>query len=154
MPSKVLSTYREMAIKAPVLPADTAAWAWPDLTSSTLTRMEESFLRRKATSSGSCISTTSKAGTMLARGCWKVKRSGCPTSNRCASGWCAKNRRQASKVTTGPWSPPMQSTAKVIMASRRGEGRQMEQDQIQKPVRCEVSDGLWQVGKIRLLTWP
>ena len=38
-----------------------------------------------------------------------------PTRRSRASGCWAKKRSQAGSVTDGPWSPPMQSTATVIM---------------------------------------
>jgi hypothetical protein len=43
IPLRVLSTYRAMAISAPVLPADTTAQAWASLTCVMATRMLESF---------------------------------------------------------------------------------------------------------------
>jgi hypothetical protein len=51
-----------MAIKAPVLPAETHAAASPVLTRLIATRIEESFLLRMAKAGDSSISTTSVAG--------------------------------------------------------------------------------------------
>ena len=59
MPGSVFSTKREIAIRAPVLPAETQAWALPSLTRLMATRIDESFLLRSATTGASCISTTS-----------------------------------------------------------------------------------------------
>jgi len=56
-----------MAIQAPVLPAETQASARPSLTAWAARRMEESFLRRRATSTGSSMATTSEAGTISMR---------------------------------------------------------------------------------------
>jgi len=51
----------------------------------------------------------SMAGDSLARA------SGRPTSSRRELGWEARKAAQAGKVTAGPKSPPMQSTAIVII---------------------------------------
>ena len=61
IPGSVFKTNREVAIKAPVFPALTQAWAVPFLTRFIATRMEESFLPRKASDGDSSISTTSLA---------------------------------------------------------------------------------------------
>src|SRR5574343_446075 len=84
------------------------------------TRMDESFLRRNATSTESSMVTTSLAGTIVARAqsLAGAKASGKPTSSSSASGCLSRKARQAGRVTDGPWSPPMQSTA------RRTEGRE------------------------------
>ena len=58
IPGSVFSTKREIAISAPVLPADTAAHASSALTRSTATRIEESFLLRIAMAGGSSMVTT------------------------------------------------------------------------------------------------
>ncbi len=120
MPSSVLSRYLATAISAPVLPADTQAWAGagepslPGLSCEIATRIEESFLRRSATSIGSSMLTTSLAGTTRTRGheaaSWSA--SGRPTSTSSACGCAARKALQAGSVTDGPWSPPMQSTAR------------------------------------------
>ncbi len=87
--------------------------------------MDESFLRRSATSIGSLISTTSDAATMVHRS-WSFSRgqsrraSERPTSSRRAWGWLARKASQAGMVTAGPTSPPMQSTAMVIISTSRG----------------------------------
>src|SRR6218665_675660 len=54
-------------MRAPVLPAETAAEAAPSLTCCIATRIEESFFLRKATSTESSIATTSVAATRAAR---------------------------------------------------------------------------------------
>ena len=61
IPGMVLSTNLAIAINAPVLPALTQAPAAPSLTRLMATRMEESFLLRKALEGDSCISTSSEA---------------------------------------------------------------------------------------------
>ena len=67
------------------------------------TRIDESFLRRNATSMESSMLTTSLATTTLARSCCHPARDwGKPTSNKAASGCWSRKRRQAGKVTTGP----------------------------------------------------
>ena len=78
------------------------------------TRIDESRLRRSATSTGSSINTTSVAVIKVQRGqpCAACSAWALPTNNNCASGWDCKKLRQAGKVTDGPWSPPMQSTAR------------------------------------------
>src|SRR6185312_3689429 len=109
-----------MAIRAPVLPADTAACAVPSFTCAIATRIDESFFRRSATSIESSMPTTSVATTIRARGCTNALRdSGRPTSRSSASGCCSRKYRHAGNVTLGPWSPPMQSTARVIMGNAR-----------------------------------
>ena len=156
MPSSVLRRYRAMAIRAPVLPADTAADAAPSLTCWMATRIEESFFLRKATSTGSSMATTSVAGTMVARS-WEndCRLSARPTSSRRASGWWSRNWRHAASVTRGPWSPPMQSTASVIMGdlSGRPEGPRNEYDGQNKGPRYRVcSNGPLDGVKVRLQT--
>ena len=66
-PGSVFSTNREIAISAPVLPAETQASARPSLTRLIATRIDESFLRRSASAGGSCISTTSDAASTAMR---------------------------------------------------------------------------------------
>src|SRR5260363_63833 len=61
MPASVFSVQREMAINAPVLPADTHACAWPAFTKLSAIRIDESFFLRSAISIGSSIATTSLA---------------------------------------------------------------------------------------------
>ena len=80
------------------------------------TRIDESRLRRSATSMVSSIVTTSLASTMRQRGQLAAADSvpGKPTNNNSARGWVAKKAFAAGSVTAGPWSPPMQSTAKRI----------------------------------------
>jgi hypothetical protein len=58
----------------------------------TATRIDESFLRRSATSIGSSISTTSEATTTLQRGqrAASASASARPTSSSSASGWAAR----------------------------------------------------------------
>src|SRR5690606_6599454 len=65
MPGNVLSTKREIAINAPVLPALTHASTLPAFNKLIATRMEESFLERKACDGDSSISTRWEA-------CWMV----------------------------------------------------------------------------------
>ena len=67
-PRKVLSFTVAAATEAPVLPALTTASAAPDFTMSVAIEMEDFFLRRRALAPDSCISTTSGASTMIARG--------------------------------------------------------------------------------------
>ena len=57
----------------------------------------------------SCMHEESAVG--MAHGYFKA--SGKPTRINSASGCDSRNARQAGSVTTGPWSPPMQSTATV-----------------------------------------
>ena len=67
MPGSILRTKREIAISAPVLPAETQASASPFLTRLIATRIDESFLLRKATAGDSSIPTTSLAWTTRRR---------------------------------------------------------------------------------------
>jgi 1-acyl-sn-glycerol-3-phosphate acyltransferase len=105
-----------ISANAPVLPAETAACAIPSRTCSMATRIDESFFLRKATSKASSISTTSLANTLVTRG-WEKSAKACgkPTNTKWASACEARNLRQAGRVTGGPKSPPIQSTAMVIM---------------------------------------
>ena len=122
MPGSVFSTNREIAISAPVLPALTQAWAAPDFTRLTATRMDESFLKRKACAGGSSMPTTSVAGRICRRGpvlAPAARRapssaSRGPTRIMTVSGRLRWNASAAGTVTRGPWSPPMQSTAMTI----------------------------------------
>ena len=67
MPGSVFSTKREIAISAPVLPAETHACATSSLTRLIATRIDESFFLRNASAGGSCISTTSLAACSVSR---------------------------------------------------------------------------------------
>ena len=105
---------------------------------------------------GSSMATTSVAGTMVARS-WEndCRLSARPTSSRRASGWWSRNWRHAASVTRGPWSPPMQSTASVIMGdlSGRPEGPRNEYDGQNKGPRYRVcSNGPLDGVKVRLQT--
>ncbi|MNE78068.1 hypothetical protein D3C80_1744360 [compost metagenome] len=62
MPGKVLSTNRDNAISAPVLPALTQAWTLPSRNNSSATRIDESGLPRKAWAGFSSMVMTSDAG--------------------------------------------------------------------------------------------
>src|SRR5439155_737342 len=77
MPGSILRTKRDTAISAPVLPALTQACASPFLTSSTATRIDESFLLRSARAGDSSISTTSLA--------WCTRRRGLARKPRASS---------------------------------------------------------------------
>ena len=126
IPGIIFMTNLEIAISAPVLPAETQASASPFLTRFTATRIDESFLLRKAREGDSCISTTSEAWTTRSRelaadfpssGCSDSSR---PTRIRLAAGWASRKRRDAGTVTDGPWSPPMQSMAmRAVMAKQK-----------------------------------
>src|SRR6185369_8353012 len=144
MPSRVLSTNREMAMSAPVLPALTQASASLDLTRSMATRMEEPFLLRRATAGDSSIFTTSAAWrtvmrslasapsrSTLVRNRSSSARMSCssPTRMTRASALAARKFIAAGTVTGGPKSPPMQSTATAMRIGpllrdqhRRGAG--------------------------------
>ena len=122
MPCSVLRTKREIAMRAPVLPAEIAAWASPLFTKSTATRMDESFLPRNALATASSMPTTSLAARKDTRGpnsavmrSYKGRKSSSrPTSMAAQSASCRRNSEIAGRMTDGPWSPPMQSTARVI----------------------------------------
>mmetsp|Transcript_1251 Transcript_1251/g.3584 ORF Transcript_1251/g.3584 Transcript_1251/m.3584 type:complete len:264 (-) Transcript_1251:693-1484(-) len=130
IPSSVLSKTLATAISAPVLPADTQAWASagspsrPGRSCWIATRIDESRLRRRATSIGSSIVTTSLAATTRQRGkaAAAVNASGLPTSTNSALGCLSRKARQAGSVTDGPWSPPMQSTARRTGSGSAGRG--------------------------------
>ncbi|KAG1227222.1 hypothetical protein G6F68_019623 [Rhizopus microsporus] len=88
--------------------------------------MEESFLRRRATSTGSSMATTSEAATISIRSratprCSESAASiasGSPTSNSRVSGNCRANSIAAGIVTGRPKSPPIQSMAMRITGAR------------------------------------
>ena len=63
----ILRTKRAVAIRAPVLPALTQAWASPLLTRSMATRMDESFLPRRALEGDSSIATVCEVWRILSR---------------------------------------------------------------------------------------
>src|SRR3546814_6800493 len=67
MPLSIFSTNLAVAINAPVLPAETTAWARPSRTRLIATRIDESFLVRKAFDGDSSIEITSLAGCTLRR---------------------------------------------------------------------------------------
>src|SRR3990170_5673959 len=122
----VFSTYRAVAISAPVLPALTQASASPLLTRLMLTRIEESFLPRSADCGCSSMPTTSVAGWM--RKCtpaWTPRArnsvsmaSGIPTRTMVSSGLCFRYSKAAGTVTVVPWSPPIASIANVTSTKR------------------------------------
>src|SRR5690348_11926330 len=119
MPGSVFRTNLAVPISAPVLPADTQAWARPAFTRSMATRMEECFLVRIAVRTSSLLPTTSVAATTVRRDLWgecarassRSRGSFKPTSRSSASGFDSRKSRQAGTVTGGPWSPPIASTA-------------------------------------------
>ncbi len=121
MPGSVFSTKREIAISAPVFPAETQACATSSFTRLIATRIEESFFLRSASAGGSCISTTSLAAWIVSRSragdasfasAARSAGSG-PTAITRASGVSSRNSSAAASVTEGPWSPPIASTATV-----------------------------------------
>ena len=122
IPGIIFSTNREIAIKAPVLPALTHASATPSLTRLTATRIDELRLPRSACAGCSSIATTSLAGFTLSRSdslapWWRNSRSiaSCrPTRMIETSSSRLRKSIAAGTVTLTPWSPPMQSSAMVI----------------------------------------
>ena len=110
VPGKVLSTKREMAIKAPVLPAETTACAEPSLTRSIATRMDESFFARIATTGDSSMATTSDACRTCARSPNSPREANTespnaeerPTRTTRRSGSARKQVMAAGIVTEGP----------------------------------------------------
>ena len=84
------------------------------LSCSIATRIDESRFLRSAVSTVSSIVTTWLAVISVQRGQSVAGASapGLPTSSSSASGWLSRNALQAGNVTDGPWSPPMQSTAR------------------------------------------
>ena len=122
MPGMVFSTKRAVAISAPVLPADTAACAKPSLTWLTAPRIEESFLFFKADCGCSSISTTCVAGmtSILSMGAAaddkaRTIAASSPTISRRASACRRRKDTAPGTVTDKPASPPIASTAKVII---------------------------------------
>ena len=121
MPGSVFSTKREIAISAPVLPAEMQACATSSLTRLIATRIDESFFFRSASAGGSCISTTSLAACSdsrtsagdLSRASTAFSGASRPTAITRASGVSSRNCSAAGSVTAGPWSPPIASTATV-----------------------------------------
>ncbi len=84
MPGKVLRTNREVAINAPVLPALTQACASPCLTRLMATRIEESFLARKAWAGDSSMLTNWEACRTTSWG-WPLAFSRTRTSDKTVS---------------------------------------------------------------------
>ena len=122
MPGMVLRTNRAVAISAPVLPADTAACALPSLTWLMAMRMDDSFLFFSADCGASSISTTCAAWQTVMRSigapaelnAWRTAASS-PTIIRCTSDCCFRKSTAPGTVIARPASPPMASTASVIM---------------------------------------
>ena len=110
MPGSVFSTKREIAISAPVLPADTQACAVPSLTRLMATRIDESFFLRSASAGGSCISTTSVAGCSesravagdLSRASAAAERASRPDRDHLRVGRLLEKGSAAASVTPGP----------------------------------------------------
>jgi hypothetical protein len=107
----------EMAIRAPVLPAETAAAACPSRIASTAFHIEVPLPRRMAWAGFSSIEITrsecrtseraARAGSRDNSACITVSS---PCSSRRAPGISARAWAQAGITTDGPWSPPMAST--------------------------------------------
>ena len=121
MPGRVLSTKRAVAMRAPVLPADTAACAAPSFTWLMATRMEEFFLFFKADCGASSMPTTSLACMICSRSCEACSpsalrtASSSPTRMSLTSVFSCRKAKAAGMVTVRPASPPMASMAKVII---------------------------------------
>ena len=126
MPGSIFNTKRDMAIKAPVLPALTQACASRFFTASIAMRIDDSRLPRSAEAGASSIATTSDADLnwirppVLApcRLSSASTTSGKPTRRMLAPLYSFTNDRAAGIVTCAPWSPPMQSMATVINGER------------------------------------
>ena len=115
----------EIAMAAPVLPAEMNAAALSSRTSSAATLSDESRLRRSASEGLSAMPTTSEA--------WRISRPSERAPRRPTSASMAwrsptrmtetPNSRTAamapSTTTAGPWSPPMASTAIFTGVCRR-----------------------------------
>src|SRR5437879_5794576 len=116
-PGSTPITNIEIAIAAPVFPAEMRAAALPSRTSSAATLRDESRLRRRACDGLSAIPTTWEAWRISRPRLWAPRR---VTSRSTAARsptriTDAPNSRTAatapSTTTAGPWSPPMASTA-------------------------------------------
>src|SRR3546814_20304213 len=103
MPLSIFSTNLAVAINAPVLPAETTAWARPSRTRLIATRIDEDFLVRKAFDGDSSFEISSLAGCPLRRssvsaGSLRVcdaaeSRSGAPTRSNSKTGYRPDERR-------------------------------------------------------------
>src|SRR5262245_5461999 len=127
IPGSVRSTKCAVAMRAPVSPALTAASASPLLTRSMATRIDESFLRLTAVAGDSSMATTSAACRTRTRGDPPPRRrssasiaSRRPTSTTVAAGCDSRKRNAPGTVTAGPWSPPIQSIARVTLLATIG----------------------------------
>src|SRR5437899_657470 len=116
-PGSTPITNIEIAIAAPVFPAEIKAAALPSLTSSAATLSEESRLRRSACDGRSPMPTTWEAWqTSSPRLCAPRRVTSRSMAARSPTRMTeAPNSRTAatapSTTTAGPWSPPMASTA-------------------------------------------
>ncbi len=110
MPGKVLSTNREVAMSAPVLPALTQASASPFFTASKAKRSVDCFLFLSASAGDSSMPTTSVATTRVTRFATEAGRylsanerdDSSPTSTTCASGRVERKLAAAGSVTAAP----------------------------------------------------
>ena len=106
-PGSVFSTKCAIAFSAPVLPALTQAAARPLLTSSTATRMEESFLRRIASRGLSLMVTTWLARTTSVRA--RSSSGSESTRGPIVSGSPTRSTRSAASSRREPSAPAMYS---------------------------------------------
>src|SRR6056297_841 len=116
------------------------------------TRMEESFLRRKASPGGSSMATTWLAGWMLTRARRRSDRfsssgaisSGKPTSIASSSGCRRSTASAADTGTAGALSPPMASIARVNACDMKtARGLQAGRPALRRPLFLVLDrDGL------------
>ena len=112
----------EMAIRAPVLPAETTAWASPSRTASMAFQRLEPLPRRSAVAGFSSLAMTSSVWrtSQAARAAGRrassaSRRARSPCSRKRTSWPASRSSAIATPSTTtgGPWSPPMASIEMV-----------------------------------------
>ncbi len=123
MPGKVFSTILAMAMRAPVLPAETTPSARPSSTASMARRILELRPLRSATDGRSPSLTTSSQWTTVATGLSRFMRSSSgrispsrPNSRKSTCGKRLRARLAPRSTMRGAWSPPMVSRAIVNRA--------------------------------------
>ena len=118
MSPAIRSNRRDIAIRAPVLPAETAAVDSPERTLSTAFHMEVSLPRRMACAGLASLLITPVAGrtslTLATSGKrastgFNIAGSPCNRNWTAPPGMAFKARATPGTTTVGPWSPPMAS---------------------------------------------
>ena len=146
IPGSVFSTNFAIAISAPVLPAETTQSARPSATASIASRMLERRPARSAIDGLASSSTTSgvwcTVAALASRGSFAssgAMRASSPNSRKRAAGSRSRAMSAPCSTIAGAWSPPIASTAIVMLPFTGRSPRTLPGRRAARPSSCPAA---------------